>query len=302
MNIPIKKETCNLSIQDKKDSNITCFDLDFLHHITDNINNQISGTMMNIIKKVNNVSEQYNNILEFFRKYNIKHEDNEDQIGSSRKTVKTQMKESDLLKFATDPEFKIYSKYFAARASDTWNSKTRLGLTSPKIKSVCKQFEEKYDDFIFLDVSPADFYNYLNGNYVSSNIMNFDYKKYAEQGKHRFAAILNTDPHNKPGEHWVCFMLDCRNVRNRGFYYYDSYAMHPSGDILEYIRRISNMMGGIRVMFNSRRHQMKYSECGMFCIHLIAKMLEHNSDFDKVTKEMPDDDDINRLRQKYFNF
>jgi hypothetical protein len=308
INLSLNPETCNISIQNNnKDSkNITCFDLDFLHHITNNINKIIHETPIPIL---DNINEQYQKIIEAIEKYGIlklNEEINNTQNGSGnqkkRRSSKKIIKESDLLKLTSCPKYSKYSKYFAPKAPKDWKTKKREPLDTLQILNACKQFEQAYPDFQFLDVTPRNYKDYVNGDYVSREIATFNPEEYMKQGKQRFGMVMNTDTHNNDGEHWVCSFVDCRDTKWRGIYYYDSYALHPDGEFLDLFRDISSKMGGMRVMFNSRRHQRKNSECGMFCIHFINSMLQNNSKFDHVTRDMPNDDEINEKRSQYFNF
>lgn len=75
------------------------------------------------------------------------------------------------------------------------------------------------------------------------------------------AYIVNTDPSNKPGRHWVCFFLTRDTV-----YYFDSYGRPPIG---------------FRKIWTSRRHHVHFRRriqgngqtCGHYCLYFIYAMM-----------------------------
>ena len=50
---------------------------------------------------------------------------------------------------------------------------------------------------------------------------------------------------------------------------------------------------------NQVRHQYKSSECGVYCINFITKLLEGKT-FNQITNYKIRDDDMNKMRIKYF--
>ena len=53
------------------------------------------------------------------------------------------------------------------------------------------------------------------------------------------------------------------------------------------------------INYNKIRHQYKNSECGVYSLHFIIKMLEGRT-FKNVTEDIIDDDRINECRKAYF--
>ena len=71
--------------------------------------------------------------------------------------------------------------------------------------------------------------------------------------------IVNTDPSDRPGEHWVAvFFHD-----NKEAYYFDSYGLPPwNNEILDFLEKNSS-----RWTFNDHQIQSFYSRlCGQYCI------------------------------------
>ena len=56
----------------------------------------------------------------------------------------------------------------------------------------------------------------------------------------------------------------------------------------------------MRVEINNIRHQFKNSECGMYCLHFLIKMITTKISFKKFCKNVISDDDIFKYRKIYF--
>jgi len=56
----------------------------------------------------------------------------------------------------------------------------------------------------------------------------------------------------------------------------------------------------MKIQINDIRHQYKYSECGMYCINFIIKMLTTKITFRRFCKNIVDDDTMQSYRKKYF--
>jgi len=66
--------------------------------------------------------------------------------------------------------------------------------------------------------------------------------------------VCNTDPHDKPGEHWIAMYID----GGRGEYF-DSFGRAPAKVFKDYLNRYCNTW-----IFNERQLQ---SICSRFCGH-----------------------------------
>lgn len=76
------------------------------------------------------------------------------------------------------------------------------------------------------------------------------------------AYVINSDPSNKPGEHWVAVYFD----KNGKGEYFDSYGLPPSFlDLDEYMNRHSRSW-----IWNRKTLQALFSTtCGHYCIYYI---------------------------------
>lgn len=75
------------------------------------------------------------------------------------------------------------------------------------------------------------------------------------------AIVINTDPHDQPGTHWVCLYLDGDTVE-----YFDSYGFPPLySEIQEFIDRNSNHM-----KYNENHYQeLDSNVCGQYCVYFL---------------------------------
>ena len=79
----------------------------------------------------------------------------------------------------------------------------------------------------------------------------------------RAAFVINTDPSDMPGSHWVGLYYDAAYR----FEYFDSFGLQPvHAQIVSFIRRNSNRP----LLFNSRHLQDTVSAvCGLYCIYFL---------------------------------
>ena len=87
--------------------------------------------------------------------------------------------------------------------------------------------------------------------------------------------MINTDPHDGPGQHWVAVFCDVRpELEYPRMTYFDSYAMTPEPEIKKLMKRWKEQWDatgvhskGMKLTYNKTRHQYKESECGMYCVY-----------------------------------
>ncbi len=63
---------------------------------------------------------------------------------------------------------------------------------------------------------------------------------------------------------------------------------------IDYIKRFN-----ISFKYNKVRHQFKDSECGVYCMNFIIRLLNGES-FNSITNNITNDEEINICRNKYF--
>ena len=65
---------------------------------------------------------------------------------------------------------------------------------------------------------------------------------------------------------------------------------------LNYIERKINS-----IKYNKIRHQFKHSECGIYSVNFILRLLKGET-FDFISNNITTDDEVNKCRETYFRF
>ena len=74
------------------------------------------------------------------------------------------------------------------------------------------------------------------------------------------AIVINTDPHDQPGAHWVCVYLNSPVVE-----YFDSYGLPPMHrDIQDFIARHGKPMHNPHVY-----QDLETDVCGQYCVYYL---------------------------------
>jgi len=163
-------------------------------------------------------------------------------------------------------------------------------LSTSDIDKVMAQYEEKYPDFKYLGTVPIDF----------DNLPYYGFDKLDFSKLHKIGVVFNLDRHDQPGSHWVALYGD---IDKGEVYFFDSYGITPDKRIRALMRRIAKYIQDTgrkpRVDHNRYRHQFEGSECGVYSISFILRMLRGDS-FQDVTKNIVKDRVINQCREYYF--
>jgi len=170
-------------------------------------------------------------------------------------------------------------------------------LSTFDINFTLEQYEKKYSDFKFLGAVPIDF-NELER--LPFKTMNFDdlYKNNVK----RFGVVFNLDESWKNGSHWVSLFADLEKGQ---VYFSDSYATKPVKRIVNFMKRIEDYLITKRnipqpdVRYNKTQHQKGNSECGVYSINFILRLLKGKS-FDHITRKRLSDEKVNKCRMIYF--
>lgn len=168
-------------------------------------------------------------------------------------------------------------------------------LNTNNIDQVMKQYMEHYKDFVFLGAVPIDF-----DDLPSLGIKNLNPQKLIDEGKLRIGVVFNLDEHYKSGSHWVALFIDLH--KNEAFYF-DSYGIRPDQRIIDFVKRIGRfcltITNEFSYRYNKTRHQFKGTECGVFSLNFLLRLLKGES-FDDITKNITPDDKVNLCRNVYF--
>lgn len=109
------------------------------------------------------------------------------------------------------------------------------------------------------------------------------------------AIIINTDPHDKPGQHWTALFY---NPRER-LEYFDSYGQPPTSTIKYFLRKIK-----LPIYYNRTQIQKDLSTvCAQYCIFFVMMKAEGKQFEDIIAKfdRIADDDKyiVKWLRKRF---
>jgi len=190
-------------------------------------------------------------------------------------------------------------------------------LNTDHINNSMTQYEKKYPHFCFLGAVPKDFKKH--SPYKEQNTDDH-YKKLWKSGKTCIGMIYNTDPVGKSGEHWNALYA---NFNNGEVYFFDSYGVSPNSHVQAHMRQLHNFITtncselsnhvtmdrnknnlmkchNIKTGSNTIRHQYEGSECGVYSMNFIIRMLKGKESFDDICKSKIDDKTVNKCRRVYF--
>lgn len=191
----------------------------------------------------------------------------------------------------------LLETFFRPAMPEEWKKDPDVWLTSDDIAAVMKQYEKAFPKFKFLGVVPIDFSApdpYQTGGaapqqenlFPTKKCMNdqfchVDLKAEKAAGRRMLGAVFNLDPHYKGGSHWVALAVDL--ARNCA-YYFDSYGMAPPEQVARYMRYLTLQNPNLKLQSNGRRFQQSDTECGMYSMYFLIRMIAGES-FKKFCKK-----------------
>jgi len=162
------------------------------------------------------------------------------------------------------------------RAPQEWAVNRYEWLSSDDIDAIEKNYVELFNDYYYVGSVPIDFdLQDETRKCLVSALCAMKLEELYKKGKHRIGIVINTDPHDGPGQHWVAVFCDIRpELEYPRFTYFDSYAMKPEPEIKTLMRRWKKQWDAtgihskpMKLTYNKTRHQYKDSECGMYCLY-----------------------------------
>ena len=279
-----KKRIKKVCAPHKEDDSVSCFDKDTLINMIKNHNKKNKGN-----KILGNVGLRELKKKSRRELWNALHKAFKENCNDERCWRDTYFKNMNELDDDLKPVY-----------PSSWNSNKNEWLSTSNIENVCNQFEDKYNDFMFLGAVPIDFDSKLQNNKcVANELCKFNVKNFIKSKKHRLGIVFNLDPHYKDGSHWVCMYAD---FKKGCIVYFDSYGYTPVNEIQTLINRLKeqNEMRGVptTVHYNTLRHQYKYSECGMYCIYFLKSMAEGKKY--SIMNNLIPDDKMEKLRAVFY--
>lgn len=181
----------------------------------------------------------------------------------------------DALPVPTTEKLRLKKDYLRPTRPEVWKEDPDMWLDSNNIRDVMSQYEEDRKDFEFLGPFPIDFaapdpYEDGKDKCLVGEMCALDIKGMREKGKTKVGIIYNLDPHYKNGSHWVANYVD---LDKNHCYYFDSYGMEAPQQIEKFMQWMTLQEPKMKLAYNARRFQFKGSECGMYSMYFIIRML-----------------------------
>lgn len=191
------------------------------------------------------------------------------------------------------------------KAPKEWTVNRYDWLSSDDIDAVEKNYTDVFADYYYIATVPIDFdLKSETQKCLVSTMCSLKLKDVYDKRKHRIGIVINTDPHDGPGEHWVAVFCDIRpELEYPRVTYFDSYANQPEAEIKRLMKRWKQQWDatgihskGMKLTYNKTRHQYKDSECGMYCLYFHYACLMNLP----MGERMPDDV-VNAFRNLLFD-
>ena len=190
------------------------------------------------------------------------------------------------------------------RAPKEWSLNREEWLSSDDIDAVEKNYVDVFADYAYVGTVPMDFdLKDETRKCLVSTLCSLKLPDMVKKGKERIGIVVNTDPHDGPGQHWVAVFCDVRSeLEYPRVTYFDSYAKTPEPEIKALMKRWAEQWDAtgvhknpMKLTFNKTRHQYKDSECGMYCLYFHYACLMNLP----MNERIPDDV-INAFRNLLF--
>lgn len=196
----------------------------------------------------------------------------------------------------------LLAEFFRPKMPDGWKQDPDMWLTSDDISNVMRQYEKAYPEFKFLGVVPIDFsapdpYVKTEKRCMNQQFCHVNLKQEKENGKKILGAVFNLDPHYKGGSHWVALAID---LQRDCVYYFDSYGIAPPEQVARFMRYLTLQNPKLRLESNGRRFQYSDTECGMYSMYFLIRMIAGET-FRKFCKNPIADKWMYKFRNILFN-
>lgn len=191
------------------------------------------------------------------------------------------------VKSLTDNE--INSTFRPPTPREWYDSKSEW-LSTLDIENVMQQYENKYRDFLFIGPVPIDFdQKYSMGSCIADELCKISLTQLIRKKIKNIGIIFNLDKHDQGGSHWIAMYID---LRKKGIYYWDSYGEPPPKEVDVLAKRLQSQAKKRKFKLdykvNNVRHQYQNSECGVYCMYFITKLLQGKSYEDIINNKIGD--------------
>ena len=199
-----------------------------------------------------------------------------------------------------------FSDSFAPESPPEWKKNPNAWLSSEDIMKVMKQYEKAYKCFDFIGPSPIDFNKKkLYGECVWEELCKFSLANQIKKGKTKIGIIFNTDPHDKPGKHWISLFI---NIKKKRIFFFDSTGDKMPKQINDFIEDVKKqgllLKPKINFVSDSNEgieHQYGNTECGMYSLFFIVHLLEDKFTEHYLKTHILKDEYMEKFRHVYFN-
>ena len=203
---------------------------------------------------------------------------------------------------APEERAEYVKQYLRPKQPDAWKKDPDQWLDSSNIENVMKQYEEMDPKFEFMGPFPIDFaapdpYKGGGSKCLIQEMCSIRILESMKKGIQKIGIIYNLDPHYKGGSHWIANFID---IPARRCYYFDSYGMKPPKQIETFMKWLTTQDSSLRLAYNARRFQFNGSECGMYCLYFIIRMLAGDN-FRAFCRKAPRDSAMLDLRDCLFS-
>ncbi len=183
-----------------------------------------------------------------------------------------------------------------------WYQSKKEWLSTLDIENVMKQYEYRYPEFYFIGPVPIDFdYKLSMGSCVVDELCKINLNSIIRDKIKKIGIVFNLDRHDQSGSHWVAMYID---LKKKKIYYWDSYGEPAPKEVDILAKRIQEQGKKKKMKFdylvNKIRHQYQNSECGVYCMYFITKLLQGKS-FEEVTQQKVKDHDMNMKRGYFYS-
>ena len=108
--------------------------------------------------------------------------------------------------------------------------------------------------------------------------------------------VVNTHPHDKPGEHWTIVEYTPTTV-----IYFDPYGGPPHPTIMKHLRR-TKALRGKRLLYAAIRRQGYRHTCGFYCIYYVLTRTNGQYDMNIFNSDLDFNDRmVQRIVTRRFN-
>lgn len=149
---------------------------------------------------------------------------------------------------------------FRPKVPKAWKSNKHTWLNTDDIMNVLNQYNDAYNNFRFLTVTPIDFDTRLRDNMcVDRSLCELDLGKELARNTCKLGAVFNLDRHDQSGSHWTAFFADIPSGES---YYIDSVANFIPEEITSLMERITKQGNDLvesgKIKITSTKHRFSF--------------------------------------------